>query len=263
MLKSLSQLFSKTRLFLLAIFFLASLIVINWLHAGESSWYDQCFLIGSSVCHQIPSHSFIRDRLQFPLCARCSGLYLGSLIGICYFSVQGRKAGVPRKTWIVLLAACFLLWAADGINSLLSEIMEHPFLYNTTNTTRLITGFGMGLVMSTALMTLFNITIWKATEKEPLLGKWWQIAGYICVSILTAFLLTKGNVLIFTFLAYASLLSVLVIITLLYTIFWVILFRREGQFEKFSNLYPFLLAGFSTTLIQIFLLNFLRNQIFV
>jgi len=263
MLKSLPRIFSKTNLFLLILIILASAILVNWVLIEESSWYEKSFMIGSSVCHQIPSHSYHRDNLQFPMCARCSGLYLGSLIGILYFSLQGRKASTPGKEWLVLLAVCFILWGMDGINSLASDFIDHPFLYTTTNATRLITGFGMGLVMSTALMTLFNITAWKGAIHQPLLDKLWQAISYTGLSLITAFLLIRGNSLLFTVLAYASLFSVLLIITLLYTIFWVIIFRQEGQFENLGTMTPFLLAGFSTALIQIFLLNILRGQILV
>lgn len=263
MLKPQPRIFSRTNIFLITIVLLASIILVNWLLVEASSCYEKAFLIGSSVCHQIPSHSYHRDNLQFPMCARCSGLYLGSLIGITFFSLRGRKAGIPRKEWLVLLAACFFLWGVDGLNSLVSDFVDHPLIYATTNTTRLITGYGMGLVMSTALITLFNITAWKNAINQPLLDKFWQAFGYVGLSMISAFLLTRGGSFIFTVLAYTSLFSVLLIITLLYTIFWVIIFKCEGQFEKLSAMTPLLLAGFSTALIQIFLLNALRAQILV
>jgi uncharacterized membrane protein len=35
----------------------------------------------SHVCHQIPEHSFIYHNFVFPVCARCTGIYLGLFIG--------------------------------------------------------------------------------------------------------------------------------------------------------------------------------------
>src|SRR6476660_560765 len=35
--------------------------------------------LGFGVCHQIAGHSFFIDDHQLPLCARCSGIYLGAL----------------------------------------------------------------------------------------------------------------------------------------------------------------------------------------
>jgi uncharacterized membrane protein len=40
------------------------------------------YLAGSLVCHQKPERSFHRDGAQFPVCARCEGLYAGALAGV-------------------------------------------------------------------------------------------------------------------------------------------------------------------------------------
>lgn len=40
------------------------------------------YAVGSVVCHQIPDWSFHWSGVQFPVCARCTGLYLGGLMGL-------------------------------------------------------------------------------------------------------------------------------------------------------------------------------------
>lgn len=40
------------------------------------------FAIGSRICHQIPERSFFWAGQQFPVCARCTGLYLSGAIGL-------------------------------------------------------------------------------------------------------------------------------------------------------------------------------------
>ena len=40
------------------------------------------FAIGGVVCHQRPDRSFFIDGHQFPVCARCTGLYLSGAIGL-------------------------------------------------------------------------------------------------------------------------------------------------------------------------------------
>ncbi|HEC34484.1 MAG TPA: DUF2085 domain-containing protein, partial [Chloroflexi bacterium] len=39
-------------------------------------------LVGYAVCHRIPSHSFFVGGRQLPLCARCTGTFLGALTGL-------------------------------------------------------------------------------------------------------------------------------------------------------------------------------------
>jgi uncharacterized membrane protein len=40
------------------------------------------FYAGGLICHQRPERSFFLDGQQFPVCARCTGLYLSGAIGI-------------------------------------------------------------------------------------------------------------------------------------------------------------------------------------
>ena len=40
------------------------------------------FAAGSLICHQRPERSFFLDGHQFPVCARCTGLYLSAAAGI-------------------------------------------------------------------------------------------------------------------------------------------------------------------------------------
>ena len=40
------------------------------------------FTAGGLICHQRPERSFFLDGHQFPVCARCTGLYLSGALGI-------------------------------------------------------------------------------------------------------------------------------------------------------------------------------------
>src|SRR5262245_32312506 len=40
------------------------------------------YLAGSVVCHQRPERSFHLAAVQLPVCARCTGLYLGGAAGV-------------------------------------------------------------------------------------------------------------------------------------------------------------------------------------
>lgn len=251
---------SSKRILLAALVLLAVFgITLNWLHLTPGSCYSKGMAIGASVCHQLPTHSYIRGDIQFPLCARCSGLYLGCFIGILYYLTQGKKAGLPAKGYLFLLGALTFAWGGDGVNSFMSDILNRPFLYTTNNLTRLVTGFGMGLVLSSALVTLFNLTIWKAPLKQPLLFSAWQLGAYAGAAAVTGSLLVFGGKAVFLSFAGVAILMVLVVITLLYTIFWVIVTRHENSFEQPVQLWLFMLAGLATAVLQITLMTGLRG----
>lgn len=52
------------------------------------------YLAGSLVCHQKPERSFHRDGAQFPVCARCQGLYVGALVGVIGWVVLAGSGGI-------------------------------------------------------------------------------------------------------------------------------------------------------------------------
>lgn len=249
----------KKNLLPILVILASAAITFNWLNGTPPGIYQKVFAVGSTVCHQIPSHSFHYGETQFMLCARCAGLYLGSLIGLGYYFTQGKKKALPSRGILILLVVFFLLWAGDGVNSFISDFLNRPFLYETTNLTRLATGFGMGLTMATALMTLFNVTVWKNSSNTPLLHHPLQIAGYFSAALFLGWLLLSGGEILFTALAYIGIGIVLLIITMLYTVFWVIMTRRETQFTQLKSLGFYLIAGWGTAMTQITLLYMLRN----
>jgi len=252
---------NKRHIFLVILLTTAIFLTWSFLSHSPPGTYDKVFSIGSSVCHQIPSHSFSVGSIQFPVCTRCTGLYLGSFIGIVYAFLSGKKIGVPKTKFIILLAFLFLLWAGDGLNSLISDFLNKPFLYQTSNLSRLVTGYGMGLVMSTALTTLFNLTIWKTGKNTPILENVYQIISYGVLCALSSSLIFISGPVVFQLTAYITILTVLFIISLLYSIFWIIFLRKENQFINWKGIAVYIIAGYSTAIGQILLMIVLRNRI--
>jgi len=165
-------------------------------------------------------------------------------LGLGFFTAFSALMG--SLNWLVFLLFLFLAWAGDGANSLITALLGKTLVYETTNMTRLVTGFGMGLVMSTILMTLFNMTAWKEGINDPLLENWRQIGYYAAAATLTGFTLLNSNAIFFQIFAYISIGTVIIIISMLYAIFWIILFKKENNFSSWSALGIFLAAGFTT-----------------
>lgn len=86
-----------------------------------------------SGCHQMPERSFFYKGKQFPVCARCTGVFFGHMTAIVLF-LRGKK--VSFRTCLSLMGIMGLDW---GIQE--AGIME------STNPRRLVTGFcgGLGL----------------------------------------------------------------------------------------------------------------------
>ena len=65
--------------------------------------YDYIFKLSSYLCHQKSDRSFLFDELQFFLCARCTGLYLGLFIGFVYSFIK--KSRISFLHYIVIIIA--------------------------------------------------------------------------------------------------------------------------------------------------------------
>ncbi len=67
------------------------------------------YLTGSFVCHQRPERSFHAGRVQYPVCARCTGLYLAAPFGLLAALIWGRAAD-PRgyRRWRLVLFAALM-----------------------------------------------------------------------------------------------------------------------------------------------------------
>jgi uncharacterized membrane protein len=86
------------------------------------------YLLGSVVCHQIPERSFYVSGVQFPVCARCTGLYLGALIGLGIWLVYR-----PR---VLTSAAARAAWLVAGLPTLLTLITAALGWWDPANMTR-------------------------------------------------------------------------------------------------------------------------------
>jgi uncharacterized membrane protein len=73
-------------------------------------WYGLAFLlygVGGVVCHQLPERSFHVWGAQLPVCARCTGIYLGAALAAFSVAVRpqiGRWRLVDRVRTLLLVA---------------------------------------------------------------------------------------------------------------------------------------------------------------
>lgn len=93
------------------------------------------------LCHRIPERSFFYKGKQFPICARCTGILIGYLLGIIYIIVS-------KKTHIIFEASLMLPIAIDGVGQLYGY-------WQSNNTRRFITGIMAGI----ATIGFFRIAI--------------------------------------------------------------------------------------------------------
>lgn len=81
---------------------------------------------GALVCHQRPERSFHAHGVQFPVCARCTGLYVAAAVGALF--AWAAAASVPKQSRLLLAIAC--------IPTVATLVLEWSGLTGSTNTAR-------------------------------------------------------------------------------------------------------------------------------
>jgi uncharacterized membrane protein len=214
-----------------------------------------------AVCHRIPSHSFVIGGRQLPLCARCSGTYLGALAGIVILLAlgRGRASRFPAPKFLLAFAVFMAAWAVDGANSYASFFPGLPQLYEPNNLLRLATGVLEGLVIAAFVLPLFNLTAWAATDAQPSVVRWrdlgWMLVGGAVVFGLVA---SEWEPLLYPLVLLSGAMVALLVGTICAMLVLMIA-RREGQARRWREIAFPLLAGLAVALAVLAAIGLFRD----
>lgn len=235
-------------------------LTIFWL-AAPSGFQAKINWIASSVCHQLPEHSFHLQGHQFPLCARCSGAYLSAFSAMVYFSIKGKKASFPPRWISVILIVFVAFWVVDGVNSFSYEILHQTFFYKPSNFLRFVSGLGMGMVFALIIMTIFNMVFWKDREESALLKDGKDIAILFLLESGLFFFPFNKNLFVFNLAGFISTITVLTLIAFLYAILFVVIVHKEGTYNSLREIVTPLCIGFFVAILQIWMMGSLRANV--
>lgn len=241
---------------------LALVVVLALLLSAPHGLLDKADRAAYAVCHRITDHSFLIGGRQLPLCARCSGTYLGAFAGIAVLALRGRgKASrFPQRPQLLMLAAFMLAWAVDGTNSFLA-LLDLPHLYEPSNRLRLLTGTLEGIAIAAVLLPALNITLWRRPDPRRSVGSWqdlaWLLAG---AGIVFAAVGSELGALLFP-IALLSGVMVPVLLGALNTMFYLASIRREARAEGWREIIAPVLVGIAFALGEIALIGAARDAL--
>jgi uncharacterized membrane protein len=236
-----------------------TLVLLGWLLNTPPGLLGKADAVGYAVCHRIDLRSFHLGERALPLCARCSGMYLGAMLGLAYQAIRWpRRSGMPGR-WVQAVLVIFVLaFALDGINSFLSLFSASIPVYEPQNWLRLVTGSGMGLAIALVLYPAFNQTVWQVQDRRSAMDSLGSFAGLLALTGLVILALLSGIPALLYPLALVSAAGVLVLLSLVYTMIWLMVLRRDNTIQRPRQLIWPLVAGFGIALLQIVLLDLAR-----
>lgn len=218
--------------------------------------------LGFAVCHQISSHSFFIAGHQLPLCARCSGIYLGALATLAMLLMLRRRASrLPASHMIVLLAVFFAAMVLDGLNSTLQSF--NSGIWESTNFIRLLTGALSGIAVAFIFYPMFNLSVWhrQVAKRERVLDSPVELMGYMVAAGLLVALVLDGGDWLLNPLSVLSLLGMLTLLTMANAMLVLIVTRKEEMARTFSDVLTPLLFGLLLSLIELSLLAWGRASL--
>jgi uncharacterized membrane protein len=225
--------------------------------------------IGYAVCHRIDHRSFHIGERQLPLCARCTGEFNAAAISLIFLGFVSRKrSSMPLKSIQAMLVVFFVAFGVDGSNSYLYLLKQTydgflpqiPNLYIPNNTLRLLTGSGMGVAMASVLFPVINQTLWRDMDERPAL-RWKEFGGLLGIILLVDLGILSEQPFVLYPIALMSVLGVLALLGMVFSLVWVIIMRQENAFETLQQLWLPLVAGLTLAFLMISVIDLLRLQL--
>ena len=216
--------------------------------------------LGYAVCHRITERSFIINGRQFPLCARCTGMYLGAALSLIILWLAGRShyATLPPLPILLILLGFIGIMGIDGLNSYSHFFPNAPHLYEPRNWLRLLTGMGTGLAMGSIILPTLTQTLWYESTFRPSLGNLRELAGLVAVGLTAVSLTLSNQPHILYVLAIISAAGLLAIVTALNTVMVLIITGRESLAQTWQQASFSLTIGLVLAIVELSAISYLR-----
>ncbi len=236
-----------------AVVALAVLIIVFFIQVPPATLLGKADVVGYAICHRIPERSFILNGRQLPLCARCTGTFLGVMVGLTAMLLlrRHRASRLPPVPVLGILVLFVGIWAFDGFNSYLTFFPGAPSLYEPRNWLRLTTGMLNGLALVTFVLPIFNFTLWQETTPRRVLASVWELLALLPVVALLIWVVQAEIDFLLYPLAILSSLGVMIMLVLINTMIAAVVLGREGYARTWPQALIPLTIGTALALLQI------------
>ena len=232
---------------------LAAVAVIGlWIWGTPPGVNGKVDAVAYAICHRIAAHSFLINGLPMPLCARCTGIYLGVMTSflIAFASGRTRVSRLPPLRVIAVLIGFVVIMGIDGVNSYISLFRSSTF-YEPENWLRLVTGMYCGVAMFNLLFPVFNGVVWRNPDYRRGVSDLRELGGIclVCACVILL-VLTQRPVFLYVF-GVISTLGVVLMLTMIATVLFLSVVRLDRAATQWHHLAIPLLAGLTITFIEL------------
>ncbi len=115
----------------------------------------------------------------------------------------------------------------------------------------------MGIGMASVLYPMYNQTIWRVPENKPAL-EWIQFGLLVSIVLLFDFGALSNLDPVLYFIAILSTLGVLALLTMVFSIVWVMIMKQDNAFDHLRQLWLPAVAGLTLAFILILSIDLFR-----
>jgi uncharacterized membrane protein len=111
-------------------------------HDAAPAFVTAVYVATSRICHQKPERSFHSDGVKWPVCGRCSGLYIGGAAGALVWLVMRRRPASRLLVWLAVAA----------VPTALTVVLEWKGLAGVGNLARALAGIPLGAMVAVVII---------------------------------------------------------------------------------------------------------------
>jgi uncharacterized membrane protein len=239
---------------------LAISVILLFVEVPPSTLLGKADVVGYAICHRITERSFVLGGRQLPLCARCTGTFLGTLVGLAAMLLLGRRRAsrLPPVAVLGILVVFTGFWAFDGANSYLTFFPGAPHLYEPRNWLRLTTGMLNGLTLISFAFPIFNFTLWREPTEERAIKNVWELLAILPVAAVLIYAIQAEVDWLLYPLALLSSLGVVLLLAMINSMIALVLLGREGYARTWQQTLVPLVVGTAMALLEMTAMVLLR-----
>ncbi len=191
--------------------------------------------IGTSVCNQSLNRSFVFTGVALPVCARCTGIYLGLFLSYIYFFVSKKRLAneLPDKKIIYIFALSILFMGIDVGTQVIEIRMSNNYI-------RLFTGLFIGCALASFLYPKTNYFLWKAKEKIKIFKSYKDVTIFLVFIFIFYFPIAEKLDACYWPAAIGAALGIIILYFNVCFLSLIIIFKKENRAERFKDLLPFI-----------------------
>lgn len=116
--------------------------VVARAHDAAPAFVTAVYVATSRICHQKPERSFHSEGVKWPVCGRCSGLYIGGAAGALAWLVRRRRPASRLLPWLAVAA----------VPTAVTVVLEWTGLAGVGNAARALAGIPLGAMIAVVIV---------------------------------------------------------------------------------------------------------------